>query len=215
MKKHYQHIIWDWNGTLINDMWLCVDILNPLLEKYGQPPISHPFYLKHFDFPVKNFYKKAGFDFDRVPFEIVGTEWMDIYRQRWRECSLHSQARQLLQDLRMGGISQSIVSASDLNLLNECLHHFDLEACFIKISGLDNHFAHGKIDIARHHIQELGIQSDKIIFIGDTLHDYHVARSIGVDCILFSGGHHSKNKLLTTKTPVIDSLDEIRKILDK
>ncbi|MDZ7725407.1 MAG: HAD family hydrolase [candidate division KSB1 bacterium] len=214
MKPLYKHVIWDWNGTLINDMWLCVDILNPLLRKYGQPPITQSFYLEHFDFPVRDFYERAGFDFTHVPFEIVGTEWMTIYRNRCKECSLHEQARNTLNSIKRKGLGQSIVSASDISLLSESLQYFDVHAYFQKISGLDNHYAEGKVDIARHHIQELGMAPENVLFVGDTLHDFQVAGAIGVDCLLFSGGHHAKVKLQQSKIRIIDSLSEICKILE-
>ena len=30
-------ILWDWNGTLLDDVELCVDALNRLLEKHAYP----------------------------------------------------------------------------------------------------------------------------------------------------------------------------------
>ena len=30
---NYRHVIWDWNGTLLDDAWLCVEVLNGLLAR--------------------------------------------------------------------------------------------------------------------------------------------------------------------------------------
>ena len=60
----YQHIIWDWNGTLLNDAWLFVDIMNGVLSNRKLPLITVDDYRKLFCFPVKDYYKKLGFDLE-------------------------------------------------------------------------------------------------------------------------------------------------------
>ena len=76
--KKYNHIIWDFNGTLLDDAWLCVEILNDLLEKRKMPLITPALYGRIFDIPVIDFYEKIGFDFSIESFEIVGTEFITL-----------------------------------------------------------------------------------------------------------------------------------------
>ena len=33
----YAHVIWDWNGTLLDDAWLCVDVMNGVLRAHDLP----------------------------------------------------------------------------------------------------------------------------------------------------------------------------------
>ena len=68
--KKYRYIFWDWNGTLLDDVWLCVDIINYMLIKRGKSEITQSQYREIFDFSVKGYYKKAGFDFKTEPFEL-------------------------------------------------------------------------------------------------------------------------------------------------
>ena len=65
----YKHIIWDWNGTLINDVWLAVEIMNSILASRNIPLISHEKHKEMFDFPIKNYYQKLGIDFNKELFE--------------------------------------------------------------------------------------------------------------------------------------------------
>ena len=58
----YKHIIWDWNGTLLDDTWLCVEGINQALIKRNLTPISEDRYREVFTFPVRDYYKKLGFD---------------------------------------------------------------------------------------------------------------------------------------------------------
>ena len=60
-RMRYKHIIWDWNGTLLDDRWLCVEGINQALVKRDLPPISEDRYRKIFTFPVKEYYKKLGY----------------------------------------------------------------------------------------------------------------------------------------------------------
>ena len=62
MFKQYKHILWDWNGTLLDDSWLCVEVLNGLLKESGKPTITHETYKEHFNFPVIHFYEFLGFE---------------------------------------------------------------------------------------------------------------------------------------------------------
>ena len=56
-------IIWDWNGTLLNDMELCVHTINEMLQKRNLHELSVDEYKEVFSFPVKDYYQKIGFDY--------------------------------------------------------------------------------------------------------------------------------------------------------
>ena len=72
----YKHIIWDWNGTLLNDRWVCVNGINNCLKKRGLSSISEETYKSIFTFPVKDYYKKLGFDFNYLP-SAIDTDKLD------------------------------------------------------------------------------------------------------------------------------------------
>ena len=89
----YKHIIWDWNGTLLVDRWLCVEGINQALIKRDLPPISEDRYRKIFTFPVKEYYKKLGFDFESEPFEVAGDEFVDYYGKNFHKAKLQKGTR--------------------------------------------------------------------------------------------------------------------------
>ena len=63
-----KHIVWDWNGTLLNDNWLAIKAINILLKRYNLPLITLEQYLAVFTFPVIDYYKELGFDFNKTSF---------------------------------------------------------------------------------------------------------------------------------------------------
>jgi phosphoglycolate phosphatase len=207
--EKYRHIFWDWNGTLLNDRWLSVDIMNGMLSKYGLPSIDEKKYLEIFDFPVHEYYLKLGFDFNRVEFKRVGLEFIEYYQQRWQECLLQPGAKDALKTFYVSGIPQSILSAANKSMIQIGVQHFQLENYFAHLIGLDHHYATSKVEVGLTYLHTLEIDPAKVLMIGDTLHDYHVARELSIDCILLTHGHHPLYKLESLSIPLLHSLDQV------
>jgi phosphoglycolate phosphatase len=205
----YNHIIWDWNGTLLNDAWLCVEVMNGMLAKRNLSPITLEIYRSIFDFPVRDYYLKLGFDFDREPFEEVGMEFMVLYNRRQKESQLYPEVKHLLPYCQFKGYTQSILSAREQNeLLTETTER-EVRPFFNQVRGLDDHYAHGKTEVGFRLVKDLGIPKQEMIFIGDTLHDSEVAGEIGIDCILIPNGHQSEERIQTAGVPVFSSLNKL------
>jgi len=209
MITQFEHIIWDWNGTLFNDVELCADVFNNLLKRYDLSPITVNDYRNIFTFPVRNYYEKAGLDFNIHSFEALGREWMDEYELRKQSCSLFGDTLEVLEYIKANNIQQSILSAYPRETLLEIVRITGIEKFFRFIYGLDHIYATGKTELGLQLIEELKPQG-KILFIGDTVHDFEVAEHIGADCILISNGHQAKEKLLETGALVLDTLLELR-----
>ena len=205
----YKHIIWDWNGTLLDDASLCVEVMNGMLEKRGLTRVSLDFYRSVFTFPVRDYYLKLGYDFTKEPFEEVGMEFMVLYNLQKKKCKLHSEVVTVLETFRQKGFGQSILSAREQNELIAETVDLGVNHFFEKIYGLDDHYAHGKTDVGLKLIKDLGLPASTLLFIGDTLHDAEVACEIGIDCILIPNGHHTEERLRECSFPVIGSLNEL------
>jgi phosphoglycolate phosphatase len=205
----YKHVIWDWNGTLLDDAWLCVEVMNGMLAKRGLQEVTLDFYRSVFTFPVRDYYQELGYDFNREAFEDVGMEFMVLYNQRQKECRLHAEVITVLESFKQRGLGQSILSAREQNeLLTETID-LGVNKYFTKIYGLDDHYAHGKTDAGIKLISDLALPASSLLFIGDTRHDAEVACEIGIDCILVPNGHHSEGRLRKCSFPVIGSLNEL------
>jgi len=214
MLKKIKHIIWDWNGTLFDDVDLCVENINWLLRKYNYEPITKERYKEIFTFPVIEYYRRAGFDLDKLDFAKIGKEWMDRYEQKKYEAKLADGAEEILHFIACKGIQQSILSAYSEDTLNEIVERFGLKKFFTNIVGLDNIYAESKIDLGRRLIQKIDSESDEILLIGDTVHDFEVSQELGCKCILLSSGHQSRKELEKCGVNVVDELRELRKLVD-
>ncbi|MFO7447818.1 MAG: HAD hydrolase-like protein [Ignavibacteriaceae bacterium] len=210
MLTKYKHVIWDWNGTLLDDVTLCVNIINNILSKRELKALSHNEYREIFTFPVLDYYMKAGLDLDKYPFEALGTEWMGEYEKEKSNVCLFEGAEEILSYVKQTGREQSILSAYPHITLVEIVSMLGLESYFTNISGLDHIYATSKIDIGKQLVKKIGLKGSEMVFVGDTVHDYEVACEMGADCILIANGHQSKERLITCRVPVFDSLTALR-----
>lgn len=207
MMRQYRHIIWDWNGTLFDDAWLCVEIINALLSKRGLPSIDHQRYQQEFDFPVREYYRRVGLDLMREPYEALATEFIAHYDRRWVECRLRPDAHAVVQALAAAGCRQTILSASEQSRLEEMVAIFpELRACFTRVIGVSDYYAVSKLANGQQLIAELGDAPAEVLFIGDTTHDFAVAQAMGVACLLIPSGHQPREKLLRCQARVVESL---------
>ncbi len=209
MIEKYKHIIWDWNGTIFNDVDLCVELINELLEPRALKTVTLDEYKNVFTIPVRNYYAELGFDFSKESFEVVGKQWMDEYERRKFECGLHNGIVNVIKKIDQLGIGQSILSAYTQRTLEEMVEHFGLTKYFSHLVGLDNIYAAGKLHLGKDLMNRLGNGKGETLLIGDTLHDYEVASGIGADCVLITNGHQSKKKLESSGAVVIDGLEEL------
>jgi phosphoglycolate phosphatase len=199
-------IIWDWNGTLLDDTQLAVESMNRMLMKRGLPVLSTEGYKNVFTFPVKDYYQKVGFDFEREPFEIPALEFIEQYNLLVRSCSLHENATEVLNYFRNIGIRQYVLSAMKQETLDQCLEYYQIRHFFEMVSGLDDHYANSKLDTGVLMIKNLHLDPREILLIGDTIHDFEVASELGCSCILLSNGHQSYEKLKRAGVPVMEDL---------
>ncbi len=213
MINNYKHVIWDWNGTLLNDVDFCCRIINRILVENNLPVLSLKKYREIFTFPVQNYYQAAGLDFTKTSFEIMGKDFIDEYESKKLSCSLFDNAIDVLSGIQKQGIGQSVLSAYLHDNLVSILEHYKLTKYFDNIIGLDNIYAGSKTHLGLSLVEKLNIPKDQILFIGDTLHDAEVAEAMGVKSILIANGHQEKNKLLINNNFVLENLSQLRSFL--
>ena len=206
-------IIWDWNGTLLNDIDICVECMNRLLEVRKLEKLDTLAYREIFTFPVREYYRRLGFDFDLEEFEKPAIEFIDLYYEKLPDADLFATATDLLSLLKERKYHLSILSAMEHERLllslkaKNVFHFFDL------ISGIDDHYAHSKLEMGKDLLKKMIFKPEEILLIGDTIHDFEVASDLGVDALLVAKGHQSKKRLLEKTPNVIDDLSEILELL--
>ncbi len=210
----YTHVIWDWNGTLLDDAWLCAEIDSELLVRQGRPPLTLERYRECIGFPIRDYYQQLGFDLEAETYDAVASGFFDEYRKRCGECALRPGASETLALLARNGMSQSVLSAYQHDALEELLAEHGIRDHFAHVLGLDDHYVGSKAENGRRLLALLGCAPEEVLMIGDTDHDAEVAEAMGCDCILIAGGHLSRPRLEAAGVPVLDDLHDLAALLD-
>ncbi|WP_460055733.1 HAD family hydrolase [Spirochaeta dissipatitropha] len=212
MQKPYKHIIWDWNGTLLDDAEISVSIMNSLLRQRDLSLITLDSYRNSFGFPVEDYYRSLGFDFSRESFADLAACFVSDYAARRRECRLHTGAENLLMAIPEKGRTQYLLSASHENDLVAAVHEYGIAAFFEELAGIGNRHAAGKVARGIEMLTAAGLAPEDCLLVGDSLHDAEVAEALACDCVLMSCGHQSRKRLESSGLPVFDSFTELAQL---
>ncbi len=206
------HILWDFNGTVLDDVEPCIKSINALLIRHGLDPIpDRDEYQKVFGFPVSEYYKRVGFDFDKTSFDILAVEWVELYNRLSTPLKLCPNIEKALSYAAGLKIPQLILTASDTEMAKGQLKELGVDGYFDGIIGNDNIKAHGKSEIAAEWNNK--VKPERAVLIGDTEHDAQVADLIGAECVLVSCGHMAYDRLAKLKPVYNDPYEAIRSIL--
>ena len=205
-----KHIIWDWNGTLVDDAQRCVDIMNGIRSRRDMPTITLEDYRALFDFPVIEYYRRIGFDLDEHPLETLSHEFISGYIASRKTLPLQEGAIEALTFFAERGIPQCVLSATQSEALRETLQEHNLSHFFKTTLGLDHHYADGKAHLGQTWLNLNNINKEHVLFIGDTLHDRDVALEMGVHYLLISKGHHSESRLRKRSENVLENLHHLK-----
>lgn len=208
----YDYLVLDFNGTIIDDVDLCLNILNHLLEERDYKKVSLEEYKHIFTFPIKKYYINAGFDLEKYSFTSISNEFISLYQKASLNCKLYEGINELIDKCNNNRIKVVLLSASQIDNLKEQTDHFGLSEKFEVILGTSTIEAASKVKIGKNYFKDK--QDKKILFVGDTTHDAEVASAIGADALLITHGHQARDILLKANPlKVVDSFKEVEDIL--
>ena len=135
------------------------------------------------------------------------------FDERFYELEIFPDAESVIREFKYKGIEQIILSQTEQRWLEKQVRVHDIDYLFTELLGAKDIYVKGKVAIALEWITRNDIDTAQVLMVGDTLHDFEVAENIGCDCILIARGHQSKERLLETGVPVLDSIEELRRMV--
>ena len=201
------HVVWDWNGTLVDDLPIVIESVNDALAAIGESPIAEDDYREYYTRPVHRFYDRLL----RRP--ISKDEWStldrvfhDRYRAALDRVPLAVDAVEAIDAGADRGWTQSILSMWGEEDLLACATKRGLVDRMALIQGNRNDSGGEKATHLRRHLETLGVAPNLVVMIGDSLDDAAAAASMESWCVLYDGGSHHRAELEETGVPVVDSL---------
>lgn len=202
------HIVWDFNGTLLDDLDVAIASVSDMLQTRGRAPMTRQWYHEIMDMPIIRYYEKL-FDLSEISFEQLSREFVDGYERHFSLARVMPGARQLIERFSEADCRQVIISSFEQGRLCAILRELGLLERFDAVLGAGNVRSESKIERARDWLRESGAQPGRVLVIGDLVHDWEMAQALGAGCVLLDRGHQSRADLLRCGCPVIHNLEEI------
>jgi phosphoglycolate phosphatase len=209
-----RHVIWDFNGTLLDDVSCCIDVLSTLLVERALPRITAERYREEFGFPVRDFYVGLGFDFEREDFDSVSHTFIARYLEKIAGARAHAGAHDALRWVATRSLGQSVLSAMEHTMLANLLARYDLHQPMQYVRGLSDLRASSKVELGRALLADIDLPAEDVVVVGDTFHDFETATALGCRAVLVAHGHQTRARLEretrahTVRPIIVDSLPE-------
>lgn len=205
---NYDRIIWDFNGTILDDVAVGIESADVLLTRHGLPKIETvKKYHSVFGFPIIDYYRRIGFNFDVIPYSVLAHEWVEIYLNKVVDAPIREGIDDCIRQISDLGIPQTVLSMTKQEMLIKQLDMLGITQRFDEICGLDDIYAKSKLELARKWREDH--PTERVLYVGDTTHDLESAEIIGCECLLLCGGHQSVDALINSGSRVISSPEEI------
>lgn len=202
---NYEYIIWDWNGTIMDDVGIALGAVNDMLSQCHRPVISLEEYRKAMDTPIILFYEQF-FDMKETSFDWIVTHFNEYYAMHQDSLFVQEGVLEKLEDFHQRGCRQIVLSSSSAEIIGRYTKSFGLESYFEAVLGADNLLSESKIERAVRYFQEKRIDRKNTVLVGDTVHDFEVAQELGTDCVLLTCGHQDRDSLVSCGCPVYDNI---------
>ena len=189
--EHLQHCVWDFNGTILDDLWVTVESINALMRERGMRQISVDEHRRRFRFPVSDYYTDLGFDLSHESFGSLSDEYHERYMGKLDRCGMYEGIETVMGLLAQKGVRQYVLSAMHEPTLIQCCDALGITGYFDAVYGLADFLARSKADRGRSLCEDFGISPGTSLYIGDTEHDMDVADELGLTPVAATWGHQA------------------------
>ncbi|MEU4802478.1 HAD family hydrolase [Actinosynnema sp. NPDC023587] len=207
MTNAVKHVVWDWNGTLLDDAHAMLDAVNQVCLRYGRAVVALDEWRAMFSRPLPACYERL------LGRALSAVDWTDIdvlYHERYRTLLGTCRLATGVPDLLRGWAgTQSLLSLWFHDELVPLVAEHGLTALFTRVDGLRRDTSGGsKAGHLAEHLAHQGLDPADVVLIGDVVDDAEAARHVGARAILVTTGMGDRPRLEATGVPVVDSIPE-------
>lgn len=202
-------VIWDFNGTILNDVELAASAVSTLMVERGMTALTSERHRSVFQFPIVDYYRALGFDMDAEDHNQLADEFHVGYLNGVADCSMNEGVQELLDTFKDRGADQFVLSAAEQTMLVSWVRMLGIESYFKGIYGLTDRLAGGKSDRGQALVDDFALNPGSTLFIGDTDHDVEVARETGCRPIVVLQGHQPPERINGATCEVFDTFGDL------
>lgn len=206
-RRDITHIVWDWNGTLLDDNHANLAAVNAVCETFGREPVEMDHWRSVFRRPLVPCYEELlGRTFADGEWKRVEELYHEGYELHLSTCDLADGVPDVLHTWSGGGGTQSLLSMAAHDHLVPLVTERGLSHHFTRMDGRKFETEHdSKAEHLVLHLESQGIDPAKVVLIGDIDDDARAAQEAGAQPLLVASGLMSRDRLAATGAPVVDS----------
>jgi len=212
MTSAYEHIVWDWNGTLLGDSGALIAATIDAFQACGLPPITRADYRRHHTQPIPLFYERlAGRVLSDEEQENLDRCFRTAYARHRSSVALTADAEAALRRWAGTGRTQSLLSMYPHDALVPLVRAAGIAAYFTRIDGSVGAQVAYKAPHLSRHLDRLGVRRERVLLVGDSVDDARAAAQCGVACVLYHAGDaalHAREHLAELGVPIAATLEE-------
>lgn len=184
----FKNIIFDWSGTLVDDLALTLEASNYVFSQYGKPPLTRDEFRAEFQLPYPNYYASV---LPGVDLEDLENHFRHAFRVSVMPVYVLPHAREFLEFCHKQGIRCFILTSVDPSDFDVQCRDLGMTDFFEGIhSGIRHKDTYIHQLLAQH-----GLLPSETAFVGDMQHDIHAAHCAGVMPVAVLTGYNDAAQL--------------------
>ncbi len=207
------HIIWDYNGTVVDDVDTSVAAVNEMLRRRGLSQTDKLTYVNTLVMPLENYYKSVGICNESI--NTLSVEFQQLCNKYSKLSSIFEGVFDVITAARQLNITNILMSSLYNEYLISEVKRYKINDWFDEIIGMTDTSVKSKLSNAKNYLASNKINPQNVLFIGDLTSDAEMAKAVGADCILIPNGHNSKVRCQSQGVKVYDNIKDVKQYLFK
>jgi phosphoglycolate phosphatase len=205
----FRNLIFDWSGTLVDDLSPVIEATNEVLGKYDVAPLGREEFRRHFRLPYGEFYTEM---LPLVPLEELEAHFRMAFDRAATPVTVLPHAREKLEWCATLGIRTFVLTSMDSTAFERQVDAFGLRALFeATYSGVLD-----KREVIHGILTTHNLDPAATAFVGDMIHDVETARYGGIASIAVLTGY-TPPEILARGRPdlTVPDLGVLRSLLEE
>ncbi|MER9216196.1 HAD hydrolase-like protein [Mesorhizobium sp. M0663] len=194
-------LVFDWNGTLLNDADAFLQTTNAILSRFGRAAIDMHTLREQCEVPLSILYRNLGMSESEVA-EVENDDsafFHDMYEPLASKADLREGARRILETARQQAVSTIILSNHIVEPLRTQLRRLRIDDCVTEVLAFESRATQyksmSKGDRLGVYMQTNNLSAESTFIIGDMPIETDIARNLGLISISITGGFVSESRL--------------------
>ncbi len=205
----FRNLIFDWSGTLVDDLPPVLEATNRVLEVYGKPALDREEFRERFRLPYREFYEEV---LPGVPLEELEDHFRAAFSASDAPVTVLPHTRGKLEWCRRHGIRSFVLTSMDADAFRLQLEEFQLGGFFEATYA-------GVLDKRERILEILAthrLDPAETAFVGDMVHDVDTARHARVTAVAVLSGYTRAEPLAEALPDVtVRDLEGLRKLMER